>query len=380
MLVEQWNGSKWSIADHPDPVNALHATLHGVSCPTATMCVAVGDYSTGAAMMSLVEQWNGTTWSIVSSPNVGAFGTFLYGVSCASTTTCVAVGSGSGDDEQTLAEHWNGGSWVVEPTPNPTSPDSLNGVSCPTTTTCIAAGLHGFESWNGTSWSMMPDPSPVGFAAVDCRSATDCITVGGESVREWDGTNWNAVSIPGTAAAGNLNAVACSSSTSCAAVGWLGDTDSTAPLTYRRDGAAWSVSDPLAADVTFDCDLRSQANGRYVAMGAGAVLRARATSLEARERYECIALGSGHWAIKSLANNRYVSADAGAALAANSRRIGPKQTFTLSWVGRCSCVALAAHDGRLVVADLGGTGASYGVLRAGATAITRAAQFVVEAG
>jgi hypothetical protein len=41
----------------------------------------------------LVEHWNGTTWSIMSSPNrAGATDNELDGVSCTNDTNCYAAG------------------------------------------------------------------------------------------------------------------------------------------------------------------------------------------------------------------------------------------------------------------------------------------------
>jgi hypothetical protein len=104
-LVEHWDGTAWSIVANPIPAQAQTVELLGVTCPTASKCVAVGDYSTAfpdedlRPSNALVEQWNGTTWSIVPSvsPRVAAFPvsptySSLSGVSCAPSTGCLAVG------------------------------------------------------------------------------------------------------------------------------------------------------------------------------------------------------------------------------------------------------------------------------------------------
>jgi hypothetical protein len=55
---------------------------------------------------TLVEEWDGRTWSIVSSPNSGGWND-LRGVTCASHGDCWAVGNHSGvTNDQTLIEHW----------------------------------------------------------------------------------------------------------------------------------------------------------------------------------------------------------------------------------------------------------------------------------
>ena len=65
-LVERWNGTSWSIVTSPNPSGATFAVLSGVSCPSTTSCYAVGE---SALDKTLVEHWNGTSWSIVASPN-----------------------------------------------------------------------------------------------------------------------------------------------------------------------------------------------------------------------------------------------------------------------------------------------------------------------
>src|SRR4029077_12475331 len=106
------------------------------------------------------------TWSVVPSPDGGAFGDVLGGVSCVSAAACAAVGSYATKDgtARTLVESWNGARWSVVPSPNPgTGDDALESVSCVSATACTAAGMHVnrtlIESWNGARWSVVPSPN-----------------------------------------------------------------------------------------------------------------------------------------------------------------------------------------------------------------------------
>jgi hypothetical protein len=69
----------WSVvpSPSPEPVNQLD----GVSCALATACMAVGDdYASGgpATASTLIESFDGTSWSVVPSPSPGTFGnTFM---------------------------------------------------------------------------------------------------------------------------------------------------------------------------------------------------------------------------------------------------------------------------------------------------------------
>lgn len=63
-----------------------------MSCVSASDCVAVGYTNTGSVYKTLAMMWDGSVWSIVSSPNVGTNDNELYSVSCVSASDCVAVG------------------------------------------------------------------------------------------------------------------------------------------------------------------------------------------------------------------------------------------------------------------------------------------------
>src|SRR5690242_18204475 len=86
--------TSWSIVASPNPTGSSGSYLNGVSCKSGAGCFAVG-YSTTASNpgTTLIERWNGTSWSILASPNpAGATGSYLNGVSCTSATSCLAVG------------------------------------------------------------------------------------------------------------------------------------------------------------------------------------------------------------------------------------------------------------------------------------------------
>jgi len=90
-LVEAWNGTKWSIITSPNPNTSGEDTLNGVSCTSSTNCVAVGWYYNGLNR-TLVEAWNGADWSTMPSANRSKAFNVLTGVTCTSSTNCVAVG------------------------------------------------------------------------------------------------------------------------------------------------------------------------------------------------------------------------------------------------------------------------------------------------
>src|ERR1019366_2474209 len=111
-LVTGNDGGKTSFATLEVTSTTLANVLNGVSCPSAKLCLAVGNYTTsGGQAQTLTEKWNGSSWSIVSSPNTSTTqANVLSGVGCPSASFCLAVGdyTNSGGQAQTLTEKWNG--------------------------------------------------------------------------------------------------------------------------------------------------------------------------------------------------------------------------------------------------------------------------------
>ena len=91
--------------------------------------------------------WDGTTWTVDSIPGHKAWAQDqLVGVSCTAADACTAVGSFYKDiaDPKTLAEAWDGTSWSIVKTPNSPAPPSVkNGgfpySSAPNSVSCWAA-------------------------------------------------------------------------------------------------------------------------------------------------------------------------------------------------------------------------------------------------
>ena len=239
-LVESWNGTAWSIDATPNPPGARSSELTGVSCTSATTCTAVGDYVIKFSPLTLAERWDGTSWTIESTPSPvhGTAGSFLNGVSCVAASACIAVGSSG---PRTLAERWNGTRWSIESTPKThgrPGKRSLNGVWCVSAASCFAVGYANgprVEHWNGTRWSIEPAPSPpsgkvVGLTSVSCSSASACTAVGDyqkphiDSVtlaERWNGTKWSIEPTPNQTGAptSQLNGVSCPSAHACTAAG-----------------------------------------------------------------------------------------------------------------------------------------------------------------
>jgi hypothetical protein len=116
-LIEHWNGSSWSQVASPNPGgSAKPSQLSRVVATSSTNAWAVGGYSNGTADQTLIEHWNGTSWSQVASPSPGGRGNenFLDDVSAISSTDAWAVGSFfNGTVNQTLIELMKGTQTVL---------------------------------------------------------------------------------------------------------------------------------------------------------------------------------------------------------------------------------------------------------------------------
>jgi hypothetical protein len=191
-LAESWNGSRWSILPTPTPAGSADVEQYGVSCPSPTTCFAVGGYLAQPVPYTvvgrvLVESWNGSRWSIQPAPSPARNPLYLAGVACASTASCIAVGWGSNDTTgHALAESWNGSHWKIQPLPHSAgeTPANLSGVACPSRTACTAVGFSTdshmlVEAWNGKRWTTPTAPHPDGYlSGVACPAPTACTAVG----------------------------------------------------------------------------------------------------------------------------------------------------------------------------------------------------------
>jgi hypothetical protein len=249
-LAEVWNGHAWTVELPPSP--GPEASLNAVSCPTPTSCVAVGSYQNSAGIgLALTEFWDGSTWAIEPSANpTGEENSSLSGVSCTSATSCMAVGfwSGLNGVDFTLAEAWNGKKWIIEPTPTSTGGalTFLNSVSCSSASICSAVGDADqrplAEGWNGSSWVLQPTPSLPGVSSltgVSCATASSCTAVGyagnNPLAESWNGSSWALQPTPTLAAGGSFAAVSCVLTTQCTGTGEAANNTGTAmPLAERH--------------------------------------------------------------------------------------------------------------------------------------------------
>lgn len=170
-LIEQWDGSQWNIIPSPNPKNSQYDALLSVSAISATDIWAAGYYalSEGRPQYTLTEHWNGASWNIVKSPTIdkqGGASTDLYGVTAISSTDVWSVGYDNLQNFQAVIEQWDGSRWQI--ISHPQLMAQLNAVTAVTASDVWAVGDSGGKTltdhWNGSSWSIVQSPSPQGFS------------------------------------------------------------------------------------------------------------------------------------------------------------------------------------------------------------------------
>ncbi len=258
LLVEHFNGISWSLLpsiaqpfDAPGSRSAQNQFL-AVDAVSASDVWAVGEYHNGSDPLTLVERYNGTSWSVVASPDPGTTVNVLQSVSSDGGTGLFAVGySASNTTDQTLIEHYDGTAWsvVASPDAGTAAASQLTGVTSDSPTDAWAVGTTGgtsatpvdqtlIEHYNGTAWSVVPSPDTSATAAnrlagISADAPTDVwavgTSVGGTStdpvdrtlILHYDGTSWLPVASPdtGTAAADQLNGAVALSPTDLWTVG-----------------------------------------------------------------------------------------------------------------------------------------------------------------
>jgi len=116
-LIEAWDGTQWKVVPSP----TARGVLFSVSALSPSDVWTVGfQIDSSGKFRTLTEHFNGTSWSVVPSPNPGSTGNQLYGVKAVSSSSVWAVGQrlGSSGPDHALIEHWNGSNWSVVSSPS----------------------------------------------------------------------------------------------------------------------------------------------------------------------------------------------------------------------------------------------------------------------
>ncbi len=252
-LAEHFNGKSWSVVSTPavptGGVNPPTAQLRGVAAAASNDVWAVGsrigpdnpDFGE-----SLTEHWDGSSWSVVSTPTATVESTSLNEVVAISSNNVWAVGGNSGN---ALVEHWDGTSWSLVSSPVFTSAGSLSAVSADSANDIWAVGGRTILHFDGANWSQVASPN-LSATSVTALSPTNVWAVGTVSVfinhqtvqqaaiEHWDGTSWSIVASPNPGDPSSLQGIAAISANDMWAVGSIGVAKT---ITENWNGKSWSI-------------------------------------------------------------------------------------------------------------------------------------------
>jgi len=247
-LIEEFNGGSFSIVNGATIPGASGSSLNSAGGSGPNDVWAVGSQS-GGSNGALIEHFNGTSFSNVTSPTVS--GGDLVSVSADSPTDAWTVGGQVITEphntlDAPLAEHWNGSSFSVVSTPitpvGPSQRDELVSVVAisPTDAWAIILMAQGreqsseFEQWNGSTWTAVANPAGGILNGLSATGPNDVWAVGNNGLIEhFNGTSWSQVSNP-AGSGENLASVSALSPTD----EWTVSIDGT--LTEQGNGASFT--------------------------------------------------------------------------------------------------------------------------------------------
>ncbi len=233
--------------------------LFGMSCPTPSMCVAVGGNNTLASSTNPtgdISAWDVAyvgEGAVPTAPNGYFNGRQIRGVSCPSPSLCVAV-TFEGIIYSSTNPTGGAGAWKAVDLDGKGPNTHMYGVSCPTVNFCAASAGKGriatstVPTGDAGDWTVTELDHPVELRGISCPSPSLCVAVGDDGdpftfdSEVASSTNplagdWQSVGLPG--GRGGLYGVSCPTPALCASGNLLGN----AVVTTNPTGgaAAWSV-------------------------------------------------------------------------------------------------------------------------------------------
>ena len=271
-LAQHFDGTRWTAYPLPN-VGMQQNILFGVSMPTPGKAWAVGTYVDGHFnQKTLVEHFDGNTWSVVPSLSPGKEQNILYGVAAISDSDVWAVGAEQDAHGlwHTLTEHWDGSEWSVVPSVDPgVNGNQFYAVKAKSSHDIYAVGQQAgtsfpsqalIEHWDGSSWSVVASPADPNATALPLGvdvSRSHLTIVGQQETDKVPYTTYVAAGPAGGltiqntpnqgAGENDLFGVATAADGSAWAVGWdiNTNTGNHDPLILRGRNGAWSlVSSP----------------------------------------------------------------------------------------------------------------------------------------
>jgi len=278
-----FNGSTWKTISM-----AATSGVNKVAVLSPTNVWAVGQQTT--AKFSQIQHFNGTAWTVVSSPHFAA-GETLHSLKAVSANSIFAVGEtlDNLNNRIPLIEHFNGTAWSVVPVPR-IAGGELFDIAVISATDIWAVGgtpsaaltMH----FNGQQWSRVPAPVAALFG-VTALSTNNVWAVGstiqnGAVVEHWNGTSWKVVTSPNLGNGSGLNSISAISATDIWAAGCsaCGDVSEVPPLIEHWNGTAWSMNPaPIEFGGVSADTVLAFPSSRHIFVGGFAFAQSGATSV-----------------------------------------------------------------------------------------------------
>ena len=118
-LLEHWDGTQWSTIPGPHLGTSSEFSSAVVLSPTTIRVFGTYQPNTNNSS-SFVAQWNGTSWRILSGLIIAKSNTQINGTVAVSENNMWAAGyvDNSSVVDRTLTEQWNGSRWSIVSSPN----------------------------------------------------------------------------------------------------------------------------------------------------------------------------------------------------------------------------------------------------------------------
>jgi photosystem II stability/assembly factor-like uncharacterized protein len=277
----------WTVSNPPHYL----ANLTSLECPSVSLCYVVGETVGSGVNLVALHLAGRTAWV---REHLGSERGAIRVVDCSSQSTCMAVGATQPGHRLVGFRTVNGGrTWTAVDFPTRSIVPSV--VACPSALTCIIAGgarvgaPFGSKSRDvalrttdgGRSWDVYPLPGGIGpLDGLACTSATVCDLVGSrlhlskgcreslgfsspsQGIPPFDsawyvgvalrtvnaGAKWLTVKLPGSV--GELDGIACASSSSCTAFGRSPLRDPVCLSFPNGSACSWRPGDPVVANTT----------------------------------------------------------------------------------------------------------------------------------
>ncbi len=256
--AEHWDGTAWTATTVPlgqvYPSGSQSAQLLGAAAVTASDVWAVGDVENQSSLASqtLAYHWNGATWARAATPNPGgtSLGNQLRAVAARASNAVFAVGD-SGYPAKSLVLRFNGSAWSTVTVPDV---GALTAVAVDAADVWVAGG-NKVQRFNGTTWTRLPALPPGSgtvLLAGLAKATSGLWAVGTDLIpyfegyiyapyaAVWNGSTWTRVS---AAAPAGFNAV-----TSAGSTVWA--TSATTVVRLTPTGSTPEVTPAVAGQLT----------------------------------------------------------------------------------------------------------------------------------